>query len=314
MIGVAYIVGGGVSNMAKGSSASGTSIPIVKGGTGAVTREGALVNLLPEFENDDGKVLGLSGGAPAWVNQAKSEATIMTPDYAKIESTNRITDTNQSWTVVSTGFIYVRIFNTIVDNAVIRVNNGQVMNIAGSFYYTPFTGIFPVKAGDIVSSTGLAASADGTNRTAYSVQFIPPVYSTPPTPIVVEGGDYAYSEQPVMVNDNGTLRQQTYADGKPIYRQSFKGNIVVGANTSAQITLIPNMSGDIVSYGGWVNNGTGNHLSVIAAQGSTSLVRSMLYKYAGSNDLIFQTVSTYDRSTGTDNDYDIWVEYTKAVD
>jgi hypothetical protein len=49
-------------------SPSGTSIPITKGGTGATDKTNALKNLLPDLAGNDGKVLGLNGGTPTWVD------------------------------------------------------------------------------------------------------------------------------------------------------------------------------------------------------------------------------------------------------
>jgi hypothetical protein len=68
LIGIAFAIGIGIGNSASGAGASGTSIPITKGGTGATTAQGALQNLLPNYTNNNGKVLGLSGGVPTWVN------------------------------------------------------------------------------------------------------------------------------------------------------------------------------------------------------------------------------------------------------
>jgi hypothetical protein len=66
---------------------------------------------------------------------------------------------------------------------------------------------------------------NGINTTASGVYFIPPKYSKPPAPVVVEGGDYSSTEQPVMVNDGGTLRQKTDTDNKPVYTKTVNINI-----------------------------------------------------------------------------------------
>jgi hypothetical protein len=79
-----------------------------------------------------------------------------------------------------------------------------------------------------------------TNNAAYiECKFIPPKYSTPPTPIVVEGGDYSTSEQAVMVNDGGTVRPKLWVDGKPIYKRTFTGTFTAGTGitSGAWITL-----------------------------------------------------------------------------
>jgi hypothetical protein len=50
------------------ASTSGTNMPISKGGTGASDANQALKNLLPSLAGNDGKVLGLDSGNPAWVS------------------------------------------------------------------------------------------------------------------------------------------------------------------------------------------------------------------------------------------------------
>jgi hypothetical protein len=56
--------------------AAGTSIPVSKGGTGGTSPYEALVNLLPSYAGNEGKVLGLSGGTPAWVDLPQRNASL----------------------------------------------------------------------------------------------------------------------------------------------------------------------------------------------------------------------------------------------
>jgi hypothetical protein len=51
---------------------SGTSLPISKGGTDATNASDALKNLLPDLTGNDGKILGLNGGTPTWINGAQN--------------------------------------------------------------------------------------------------------------------------------------------------------------------------------------------------------------------------------------------------
>jgi hypothetical protein len=83
IVGIAFILGGAVNNMANGASASGTSIPIEKGGTNATDRAGALNNLLPDRTNNNGKVLGLnSSGVPSWLPSSRNDSFTATSSYS----------------------------------------------------------------------------------------------------------------------------------------------------------------------------------------------------------------------------------------
>ena len=69
LIGVAFIVGGSVNNMAQGTNANanGTSIPITKGGTGATTPTTALQNLgIPDWTEQSDKCLSNNGTTLNW--------------------------------------------------------------------------------------------------------------------------------------------------------------------------------------------------------------------------------------------------------
>jgi hypothetical protein len=192
---------------------------VKKGGTGATTAGGALQNLLPEFTSNNGKVLGLTGGAPTWVEQAQPTNAYMFPDYAKMDATSRITEHNETWVVEEDGYVYVNVSSTGIDNHVIYINDEVVGNSAAS--YGASNGVFPVRAGDKVRLWNTNTQPD---PPTFVCKFIPPIYSTPPQPIVVEGGDYLESEVPVMVYDHntGAYRQKLWVDGtSPIYQKTI---------------------------------------------------------------------------------------------
>jgi hypothetical protein len=92
---VAFSIGFGFGNSASADptppSPSGTSIPVKKGGTGSTTEQGALQNLLPDFDSNTGKVLGSTGTEIGWVEQAKSSDDI---GKVKIDSTDKTMTTN----------------------------------------------------------------------------------------------------------------------------------------------------------------------------------------------------------------------------
>jgi hypothetical protein len=91
---VAFVIGIGVGNSASADptpNPSGTSIPVKKGGTGSTTEQGALQNLLPDFDSNNGKVLGSTGTEIGWVEQTKSSDDI---GKVKIDSTDKTMTTN----------------------------------------------------------------------------------------------------------------------------------------------------------------------------------------------------------------------------
>jgi hypothetical protein len=104
---VAFVIGIGVGNSASADpSPSGTSIPVKKGGTGATTPEIALQNLLPDFNSNNGKVLGSTGSAIEWVEQNNPDIQ-SSNDIGKV----KVDDTAKTMTVsgetaISGGVVY----------------------------------------------------------------------------------------------------------------------------------------------------------------------------------------------------------------
>jgi hypothetical protein len=263
LVSTAFTIGLSINNSANGASPSGTSIPIKKGGTGATDKVNALTNLLPDLAGNDGKVLGLQGGTPSWVAQAGN--LIMTPDYTKQETTNLLDNSDyktsftlpaSTWTsTVYAKFVapktgYYACTQTFYANpasehsqSFIAVNSKTVAAIYTPALYGGFNmftpSVFQATQGDTIT---LAIGTTPTVATNYSLTldasnhcyFIPPKYSTPPQPIVVEGGDYDKNERQVMVNDNGTQRPKLSVNRKPIYVRTFERNYTTyNTNTSA---------------------------------------------------------------------------------
>jgi hypothetical protein len=99
---MAFVVGANLVTSADSASPSGTSIPVTKGGTGATTEQGALQNLLPDFDSNNGKVLGSTGTEIGWVEQTKSSNDI---GKVKIDSTDKTMTVNGE-TMVYNGVVY----------------------------------------------------------------------------------------------------------------------------------------------------------------------------------------------------------------
>jgi hypothetical protein len=78
------------------------------------------------------------------------------------------------------------------------------------------SGVFPVRKDDVVSTfAAVIVNAGDTSANLFGCWFIPPIYSTPPAPIVVDegaGGSYAYSE---------VKTAETWHDSKPIYKRTI---------------------------------------------------------------------------------------------
>jgi hypothetical protein len=166
----------------------------------------------------------------------------MVPDYANMEGTNRITDTGQSWTVPATGFIHVTLITALGTNCSVSVNGKSILNIVGgpNFRYRAQYALAPVKAGDVVSSSGPAASTVDATFTNYRVVFIPPVFVTPSQPVVEIGSDYSLDEQPVMINDGTQVRQKRWINGKGIYVRTFTGSVdITQVGVQASVELLP---------------------------------------------------------------------------
>jgi hypothetical protein len=259
----ALVIGIGIGGSANGASASGTSIPVSKGGTGATTAMGALQHLLPDYANNDGKVLGLNSGVPAWVNQTSGEEMVV-PDYSQLVAVGNwppetaTGSKGYTWTADQTGFVAVigRVDLTATTTGSLVMDivvNGKMVSQKITNHNPPVglrlldSALVPVKTGDVVgvNTYGVSGVTFGydTQSRAY---FIPPLFVQPanPTVVVEEGGDYSTSEQAVMVNDNGTVRQKEWTDGKPIYKRTFTSitaapspAVAVGEDISTGVTV-----------------------------------------------------------------------------
>ncbi|MDR1300270.1 MAG: hypothetical protein LBK50_01030 [Candidatus Nomurabacteria bacterium] len=292
---VGFSIGGSVNS----ASPSGTSIPVKKGGTGATTPSDAIQNLLPDFASNAGKVLGSTGSGIGWVAQTGGgNSAYMFPDYANQETANRNETNNVAWTVENDGYVYCRMMmtsaNASANDAAIYINDKAVArgsaNGANPQRVNLF-GVYQVSSGDRVR---LWYNVGLTQTEQMGCWFIPPKYSTPPTPIVVEGGDYKTAEQAVMVNDGGNLRQKLWVDGKPIYQKTINytvGNLASGggvkigdisllssdldkmvnaefvSNQSTNVGVvgyfsIHNNNGDLMLWNGWLAASVGVPLTI----------------------------------------------------
>jgi hypothetical protein len=192
---------------------------------------------LPNFTNNNGKVLGLTNGTPTWVVQTQPINSYMTPDYANIKNgdgQNLITANNGTWTADSLGFVYcvyqLLSSSSTPGSATVFINDkeaGKVMGTSSMGDVRTTTGnIFMVAKGDRVKLT-----VSGTTLGSPGCYFIPPKYSTTPTPTVVDSGaGGSYSTDEIKTADK-------WLNNKPIYKKTFSD--IVAATSGA--TLGPGM-------------------------------------------------------------------------
>jgi hypothetical protein len=227
-----YVTKGALAEYITGSALSDYITESALGGyvTGSAFDDYTSTGALEESYYDKAQVENLimtSGGS-----------MIVTPDYAKMEDTNRITTNNGIWKVDRNGYVYCLLFmasqNGSSNDVNIYINNKIVARTAalGSNPQRPnLSGVFPVSKDDVVQ---LWYNNNIAPAEPMGCWFIPPKYSKPPSPLIVPGGDYSFGEQPVMVNDGGGLRPKEWIDDKPIYQQVFtltNVNIPVGNNS-----------------------------------------------------------------------------------
>jgi hypothetical protein len=154
MIVISFSIGFGVSSSvsADSSSPSGTSIPVKKGGTGAVDKTNALKNLLPDLAGNDGKALGLVSGEPTWMNG------LALPNYSaadggkvlEVDSGGALTWTTPPTTTYSTT----------------EQLTGEIWIDGKPIYQRVFTGTISAAAGNTITSL----LPDGTVSTLVSDQ------------------------------------------------------------------------------------------------------------------------------------------------
>jgi hypothetical protein len=179
--------------------------------------------------------------------------TLASPDYANIESINHIPDGGGSWTADRDGYVWCfgRGNSATSYYVMVTVNGIEVWRSHG---YTNTnvnaSTTIPVAKGDVVN-------VSGGNYTIVSAgcYFVPPKYKAVPAAVsVIEpGGDYSLDEKPVLVWDEGVVRQKLDVDGSPIWEQTFAGSIP--ATPAITYVGIPLRSGvkAVVNIAGWWN-------------------------------------------------------------
>jgi hypothetical protein len=165
-----------------------------------------------------------------------------------------------------TGYYYIGAYiKSTPDNANVymhlSVNNGAVfmdgMEVSGSpwrFYKRTIQ----AEEGDIISLN--VSSDSGTPEwQAQQCNYIPAkfVYIPDPTIVIEPGSDYSLTEHPVLINDNGIIRQKKDLDGRGIWQRTFEGTITGPADNGIATQLSVPGFYNLVNSWGWVNRGDG---------------------------------------------------------
>jgi uncharacterized protein YoxC len=118
--------------------------------------ENLTTSLLPAYDDNDGKVLGLVDGSLAWVAPEVGGNSYMIPDYSNQEDeVSKISPVNgSSWIVEEDGYVNLRAYNNndtsnISGSLIIYINDKLVLTTAG--LYANDSGVFPVQKGDVIS-------------------------------------------------------------------------------------------------------------------------------------------------------------------
>ena len=142
---------------------------------------------------------------------------MVVPDYANMETVNRITAVGGSWTADRSGFVKIHgigkegtgtdSFRININEELVSINRTQAQDgTATAAKMLIHSEILPIAKGDVIS----IASAYNNSLGCY---FIPPKFIKKELPVVVEkNGSYSLDE--VRTAD-------TWIDGKPIYRKTL---------------------------------------------------------------------------------------------
>jgi hypothetical protein len=130
-----------------------------------------------------------------------------------METANRISSNNGSWKVDRDGYVSVYYYSATSSGTGFEVYvNGVLVHING--FYGTTSGIrqtIQVTVGDIVRMR----MSSGTLQN-FGCYFIPPKYSTPPTPIVVDEG-----ESGSYLLNTEIKTADTWINSKPIYKKTL---------------------------------------------------------------------------------------------
>jgi hypothetical protein len=232
------------------------------------------------------------------------------PDHENVESINRITVWDGTWTSDRTGFIKCHVSNNQSGyGGTVYINNKQVFYSAGSGIVGDVV-VLPVKKGDVVKLTG--ASTGGWTPGCY---FIPPMFvAIPQSRIVVQpGSDEMMAEHPILINDNGVIRQKKDLNGDPIWEQIFTGTINIPAGNgnfnTYQMSGVKNLIHEVIQVKH--QSGIDNVNSCFSGWGAVP-VAGLLRNRLENSENTLQCVYNSQPTGGISIQYKNIVQYTKV--
>jgi hypothetical protein len=226
------------------------------------------------------------------------------PDYAKMESTNRISTVGGSWTASETGYVMLSGASTTSGKNLYIYVGGKQVWAAGTLYVIQ---VVPVVKGDVI----LTAVDSGGSASYIQCRFIPSKFIVVknPTLVIEEGSDYSFEELPVMRRlPDGTGEQKTWIDGKPIWGKTIAISATFSANTSVNVATSLTGVYDLISQKGTVTLISGNKVSIPYAITETSRQRQIYLFLNTTNNTVTFDVKYDVAGTVSGNAY---VEYTK---
>jgi hypothetical protein len=193
---------------------------------------------------------------------------LMTPDYANMETVNRITVNDGTWTVDRAGFVQCKgnSHGSGVENAAVYINEKMVSFVGsgrsgdGTFTNNMVTNVatLPVVAGDVVRIHVENTPAPEADATPISCYFIPPKFASVAEPVVSEDWmnvamvpDYANAEtvnripkETLASNTNSKFGSWT-AD-----RTGYVNCILYALSDAAHVSLVISINGKYMYVSG----------------------------------------------------------------
>jgi hypothetical protein len=239
---------------------------------------------------------------------------MIVPDYANQETIPRITASGDSWTADRSGFMncYVWTYNASTNGHIhieIFIDDVSVASADNSIgngdHWWLLRRILPISKGQKIRCNLVTYNGATISGRDFRFFFIPPKFIKEAAPIVEIGSDYSLTEQPVLINDGGTVRQKLYFDNTHIYRKSFQVSApIMNAGTPTVIgnweTLISTNLKQILSFTCTESRNDNNSMSETVL----GVLRAKKNK-----DLVFVPFSNWDNTVFI---LEFTVEYTKV--
>jgi hypothetical protein len=268
------------------------------------TTTSATPGCIPMVDSAQGITVGLTPTQPghaASKQYVDGRAGAMIPDYSRMESTNRISANNGTWTADRDGYVncefYIGTTGTAGTNMYVQVNSKAVYadHIANAFQRN--RACVPVKKGNVVRMySDVAMGTGGT----YSCFFIPPLWLMP--------------DNSLINFPNQWVPGTEYDFGNGLYGKRVTGTVTRPANERDYKSITTGAS-NVIAFGGiWRGGGAQASarpigMPVVLETGPAAYYSELRLFYDGGIGIY--TTSPNARDGSNDARYDLWVKYTK---